>query len=50
MYVQDPNAVPGPVRWVGDRVGGLFGRKAGVGAGYMRAATERDEMVEMIQR
>jgi hypothetical protein len=49
-YVQDPLSVPRPVRWVADRVGGLFGRKGAAGAGYMRAATEGEERVEMIQR
>ncbi|KAH7341045.1 amino acid/polyamine transporter I [Rhizoctonia solani] len=50
MYFHDPNSLPRPIRWIGDRIGGLFGRKAGVGAGYMRAATEGEETVEMIQR
>lgn len=48
-YVQDPNGVPRPVRWVGDRIGKLVGYNAGT-SGYMRAATEGDEMVEMLQR
>lgn len=48
MYFHDPNMVPRPVRWVGDRLGGLFGR--GGGGGYMRAATEGEETVEMLQR
>ncbi|QRW27621.1 amino acid permease [Rhizoctonia solani] len=50
MYFHDPNAVPRPIRWIGNRIGGLFGRKASAGAGYMRAATDGDETVEMIQR
>jgi hypothetical protein len=50
MYFQDPNTVPRPIRWIGDKIGGLFGRKGGARAGYMRAATEGEETVEMIQR
>ncbi|KAG8719789.1 hypothetical protein FRC09_010618 [Ceratobasidium sp. 395] len=49
-YVQDPLAVPRPVRWVGERIDGLFRRRSGGGAGYMRAATEGEERLEMIQR
>ncbi|KAG8757636.1 hypothetical protein FRC12_010239, partial [Ceratobasidium sp. 428] len=49
-YVQDPLAVPRPVRWMGERIEGLLGRKGGGGAGYMRAATEGEERLEMIQR
>ncbi|KAF8609886.1 amino acid transporter [Ceratobasidium sp. AG-I] len=49
-YIQDPLSVPRPIRWIADKVGGLFGRKSGGNAGYMRAATEGDETVEMIHR
>ncbi|QRV85826.1 amino acid permease [Ceratobasidium sp. AG-Ba] len=49
-YVQDPLSVPRPVRWTADRLGSLFGRESAAGAGYMRAATEGEERVEMIQR
>ncbi|EUC61696.1 amino acid transporter [Rhizoctonia solani AG-3 Rhs1AP] len=50
MYFNDPNTAPRPIRWIGDRISGLFGRKTTAGAGYMRAATEGEETVEMIQR
>ncbi|CAE7234017.1 unnamed protein product [Rhizoctonia solani] len=50
MYFHDRNSMPRPIRWIGDRIGGLFGRKTTAGAGYMRAATDGEETVEMIQR